>query len=109
MFFWLAEAKTSAGAPCAMLSARAELAAKLNRTVTPGCAASNCLPSVPNDSVSDAAAKTVTVPDRPPALAVAPPPPVSVPESSPQPARTIAATTTGAASHPRRIRHLPIG
>src|SRR5829696_6898198 len=58
----LAEANTSAGAPWTMLCASAELAPKLNRTVTPGFAASNRLPSVPNESASDAAANTVTVP-----------------------------------------------
>ena len=43
--------------------ARAELAAKLKVTFTPGWAASNCWPSVVNDSVSDAAAKTVMSPE----------------------------------------------
>ena len=66
MFFGLAEANTSAGAPWLMFSASAELAPKLNFTVVPGWAASNCLPRVVNDSVSEAAANTVTVPEAPP-------------------------------------------
>src|SRR5205823_878981 len=112
MFFVLAEANTSAGAPCSMLAASAELAAKLNFTATPGCAASNCRPSVVNDSVSEAAAKTVTVPDRLPADAAPPEPeperdPAVVPAARPQPTSTTTATTTAAAaSHDRRIEHL---
>jgi hypothetical protein len=43
--------------------ARAELAAKLNVTFTPGCAASNCWPSVVKASFSDEAANTVMDPD----------------------------------------------
>src|SRR5207248_1065631 len=58
-------------------AARAELAAKLKVTVTPGCAASNWWPMRANASVSDAAAKTVMDPDtdddeRPAALAAGP-------------------------------------
>ena len=63
MFVALADAKTSAGAPEVIWVARAELAAKLKVTLTPGWAASNCCPSVVNDSVSDAAANTVMSPD----------------------------------------------
>src|SRR4249919_350274 len=63
MFFVLAEAKTSAGAPDVICIASAELAAKLNVTFTPGLSVSNCRPSVVNDSVSDAAANTVIDPD----------------------------------------------
>ena len=63
MFFGLAEANTSAGAPELICSARAELAPKLNVTFAPGLAASNCLPSSVNDSVSEAAANTVMLPD----------------------------------------------
>src|SRR4249919_3100717 len=63
MFFVLAEAKTSAGAPDVICIASAELAAKLNVIFTPGLAVSNCWPSVVNDSVSDAAANTVIDPD----------------------------------------------
>jgi hypothetical protein len=42
--------------------AKVELAPKLNFTVSPGWAASNCLPSVVKVSFSDDAAKTVIVP-----------------------------------------------
>ncbi|GAA1369213.1 hypothetical protein GCM10009661_26370 [Catellatospora chokoriensis] len=42
--------------------ASAELPAKLKITFVPGLAASNSLPSLVNDSVSDAAANTVTSP-----------------------------------------------
>src|SRR5215813_6805655 len=48
MFLVAAEANTSAGAPLLICSARAELAPKLNFTVSPGWAASNCLPSSVN-------------------------------------------------------------
>src|SRR5262245_54696616 len=57
-----AEANTSAGAPLVICSARPELGPKLNFTVSPGWAASNCFPSWVKLSVSDAAAKTVIVP-----------------------------------------------
>ena len=63
MAVWLAEAKTSAGAPWLICWANAEDAPKFGVTVTPGCAASNCS-SVVNDSCSEAAAKTFTVPVR---------------------------------------------
>ncbi len=62
MVVGLAAVKTSAGAPLTMLAASASLPAKLKTTLVPGCAASNCLPSVVKLSCSDAAAKTVTVP-----------------------------------------------
>src|SRR2546429_6867897 len=62
MFTGAAEANTSAGAPLLICSARPELGPKLNFTVSPGCAASNCLPSWVKLSVSDAAANTVIVP-----------------------------------------------
>src|SRR5829696_7664171 len=102
----LAEANTSAGAPWTMLCASAELAPKLNRTVTPGFAASNRLPSVPNESVSEAAANTVTVPVGP----LRDGEPGSVP-SSPQPAArasaaAAAATRTGLTVPPRSLRSL---
>ena len=45
MFFVDAEANTSAGAPLVIWVARVELAPKLNCTVSPGLAASNCFPS----------------------------------------------------------------
>src|SRR5262249_37011736 len=50
------------GAPLLICSARAELAPKLNLTVSPGWAASNCLPSSVKVSFSEAAASTVIVP-----------------------------------------------
>src|SRR6185312_3485831 len=62
MFLVAAEANTSAGAPLLICSARAELAPKLNFTVSPGWAASNCLPSSVNVPISEAAASTVIVP-----------------------------------------------
>jgi hypothetical protein len=66
MFFGEAEANTSAGAPLMIWAARAELAAKLNVTFTPGWAASNCLPIVVKASFSEAAANTVIDPDNDP-------------------------------------------
>ena len=65
MFVVEAEAKTSAGAPWVICVASAELASKVNFTVVPGCAASNCVPSVVNAPVSDAAASTLIAPDNP--------------------------------------------
>src|SRR6516162_11599033 len=62
MFFGAAEANTSAGAPSVICVAKVELAPKLNVTVSPGWAASNCLPILVKLSFSDAAAKTVIVP-----------------------------------------------
>src|SRR5215471_5693759 len=62
MFFGDAEAKTSAGAPLVISVARPELGPKLNFTVSPLCAASNCFPICVKAPVSDAAAKTVIVP-----------------------------------------------
>jgi len=63
MFFVLAEANTSAGAPAMIWVARVELAPKLNVTFTPGWAASNCVPSLVKDPVSEDAANTVIDPD----------------------------------------------
>ena len=62
MFFVLAEANTSAGAPAMIWVARVELGPKLNVTFTPGWAASNCVPSFVKDPVSDDAANTVIDP-----------------------------------------------
>jgi hypothetical protein len=62
MFAGAAEANTSAGAPLVISVARVELAPKLNFTVTPGWAASNCLPIWVKLCCSDAAARTVIVP-----------------------------------------------
>src|SRR5580693_242890 len=57
-----AEAKTLAGAPLVIWVARPELGPKLKVTVSPGWAASNCLPIWVNEPCSDAAAKTVIEP-----------------------------------------------
>src|SRR5690349_3867010 len=57
-----AEAKMSAGAPLVIWASRPELGPKLNFTVSPLCAASNCFPSWVNAPVSDEAANTVIVP-----------------------------------------------
>jgi hypothetical protein len=62
MFFGAAEANTSAGAPLVISVARPELGPKLNFTVSPGWAASNCFPSWGKVPISDDAAKTVIVP-----------------------------------------------
>src|SRR5215469_12583646 len=62
MFAGAAEANTSAGAPLLICSARPELGPKLNFTVSPLCAASNCLPSWVKLPVSEAAANTVIDP-----------------------------------------------
>src|SRR6476661_1752626 len=62
MFFLLADANTSAGAPWVICSASPELGPKLKVTLVPGCAASKLLPSSVNASVSDAAANTVIGP-----------------------------------------------
>src|ERR1700734_440650 len=63
MFAGAAEANTSAGAPLVIWVARPELGPKLNFTVSPGWAASNCFPSWVKVPISEAAAKTVIVPD----------------------------------------------
>ena len=62
MFAGAAEANTSAGAPPVIWVARVELPPKLNFTVSPGWAASNCFPSWVKVPISDAAANTVIVP-----------------------------------------------
>src|SRR6266550_4254834 len=62
MFADAAEANTSAGAPLVICSARPELGPKLNFTVSPGWADSNCFPSWVKVPISDAAAKTLIVP-----------------------------------------------
>ena len=63
MFFGEADANTSALAPAVICAAAAELASKLKTMFVPGCATLNCLPIVVNASVSDAAARTVILPD----------------------------------------------
>src|SRR5216683_7684708 len=62
MFAVAAEANTSAGAPLVISVARPELGPKLNFTVSPGWAASNCFASCVKVPVSDAAANTVIDP-----------------------------------------------
>src|SRR5580698_11606874 len=62
MFAGAAEANTSAGAPLVISVARPELGPKLNFTVSPGWAVSNCFPSWVKVPVSDAAANTVIDP-----------------------------------------------
>ena len=62
MFAGAAEANTSAGAPLVISVARAELAPKLNFTVSPGWAASNCFPSWVKVPFSEDAARTVIAP-----------------------------------------------
>jgi hypothetical protein len=62
MFAGAAEANTSAGAPLVIWVDKPELGPKLNFTVSPGWAASNCFPSWVKVPISDAAAKTVIDP-----------------------------------------------
>ena len=62
MFAGAAEANTSAGAPLVISVAKPELGPKLNFTVSPGWAASNCFPSWVKVPISDAAANTVIAP-----------------------------------------------
>jgi hypothetical protein len=62
MVFVDAEANTSAGAPLVIWVARPSLGPKLNFTVSPLWAASNCFPSWVKVPISDAAANTVIVP-----------------------------------------------
>jgi hypothetical protein len=62
IFFGEAEANTSAGAPLVICVAKPELGPKLNFTVSPGWAASNCFPSWVKVPISEDAAKTVIVP-----------------------------------------------
>jgi hypothetical protein len=62
MVFVDAEANTSAGAPLVICVDKPELGPKLNFTVSPGWAASNCFPSWVKVPSSEDAAKTVIVP-----------------------------------------------
>ena len=66
-----AEAKTSAGAPSVICWTSADEASKLNVASASGLAAVNASPTSVNDSVSDAAAKTVISPSTPAAAVVA--------------------------------------
>src|SRR5512135_1992485 len=89
----LAAAKTSAGAPWLIWRARPELGPKPNLTRTPGWAASNLLPISENDSISEAAASTVTVPvDAGEGHAVPAGPPPDAPPLEPQQASRAAAS-----------------
>ena len=67
MFLVSAEANTSAGAPWVICVARSEEPAKLSVTLVPGFLASNSSASCVNVALSEAAAKTVTVPESCPA------------------------------------------
>src|SRR6266508_2467264 len=62
MFFWSADANTSAGAPSLIWPTRSDDAAKLNVTSASGYSDSNASPIAVNESVSDAAANTVMSP-----------------------------------------------
>jgi hypothetical protein len=62
MFFWSADANTSAGAPCAIWVSRSDDDPKLNVILVPGFAASNSAPSVVKPFVNDDAASTVMPP-----------------------------------------------
>src|SRR5690348_10304732 len=62
MFVVSAEANTSADAPCSICVTRVGVPAKLNFTVTPELAPWNEVPRALKAAVSDAAAKTETVP-----------------------------------------------
>src|SRR3954468_17828829 len=57
-----ADANTSAGAPCTICVASVPDEPKLNVTLAPGFARLKSSPILPNASVSDAAADTVTAP-----------------------------------------------
>src|SRR6478609_472840 len=63
MFASSAEANTSAGAPWLICVTRAEEASKLNVTFESGCSVVKAVPISLNDSVSEAAANTVMLPD----------------------------------------------
>src|SRR5256884_9869392 len=62
MLAWSAEANTSAGAPLLAWVASADEASKLKVTLLPGCLPSKAVPSSLNDSLSEAAARTVRLP-----------------------------------------------
>src|SRR3954468_17012341 len=97
MFFGDAEANASAGAPWVICWASAELAPKLKVTFVPGWAVSKAWPIAVKDSLSDAAAKTLRLPDREP-LGLAAAAAVDVLEEPelppPQPARARATAVT---------------
>ena len=58
-----AEGNRVRSAPAGIWVARPKRRPKLKTTLVPGWAASNCWPNVVNDSFSEAAANTLTVPD----------------------------------------------
>src|SRR6185503_7254318 len=107
MVLVLAEAYTSAGAPWLIWVARPELGPKLNTTLVPGWAASNCVPILVNASFREAAANTLTVPDSAGELAtgaedVTGDPPVVLDEPHPA-SRSPAVATTVKVRAVRRI------
>ena len=79
-----AEAKTSAGAPCWIWASNVELDSKLCFTFTPGFCCSNRFANSPKASMSEEAARTVSVP---PCCCFPSPP-----ETPPQPAIPARAT-----------------
>jgi hypothetical protein len=62
MFAWSADAKTSAGAPCAICVSKVDDGPKLKVTVVAGFAFLKSAPILPKACVNDAAADTVTDP-----------------------------------------------
>jgi hypothetical protein len=98
MFAGAAEANTSAGAPLVIWVARPELGPKLNFTVSPGWAVSNCFPSWVKVSVSEAAANTVMEPDEDAGLALD----VELPEPLLEQPATAAAASAAAITVKRR-------
>ena len=97
IWFWLADANTSAGAPWVSWVARAELPAKLNCTSRSGLSAISWSPSSPKTSVNDAAAKTVSVPlSSPPADDEPRGRPLASTTDPPHAARTIVAAADSA-------------
>ncbi len=103
---WLAEAKTSAGAPWTIWVASAELPAKLNWISRPGLSAVSWSPSSPKTSVSEAAAKTVSVPDSSPSEDDVVPEAVSSADEPPQALTAI--STADSASRARVLMTLPV-
>src|SRR6185295_9836671 len=100
MFWVSADANASAGAPWPICVTSVFEPAKLKVTLTPGFAASYCLPIVVNGSVRDAAAKIVSLLGDPldPVL----PEDDEPPPSPPQAAGATAATTVSSRA-PRRF------
>ena len=103
---WFAEANTSAGAPWVIWVASAELPAKLNRTSRSGLSAISWSPRSVKTSVSDAAAKTVSVPVSSPRRRLRRRGRPTTPESVAPPASHRSAASASSAT--RRTRHAPI-